>query len=884
MFTEENAGNKEKLNKDKKIELLAPAGNREALHAAVENGADAVYLGGKLFSARQQADNFGTDVLKEELQYAHARGVNIYLTMNTLVSDVEMEQALMFAAEARRAGIDGIIVQDLGLAAALRKVIPDVSLHGSTQMTIYDKNGVRALEKLGFQRVVLARELSLTEASDIARDTFLDAEVFVHGALCICYSGQCLMSSMLGGRSGNRGKCAQPCRLPYRLSGSQPQYLLSPKDMWSLENIVEIADSGIHSLKIEGRMKSPEYVATVVRIYRKYLDMAVKQLEHGDKTPLEIDAGDRHDLLQIFNRGGFSFGYMKGKSGADMMSYDKPNNSGIFLGNVISYDSYMQTIQVRLEDKLNIGDGIQIWTGGSDSPGGIVSSIRSGKQSLKSADKGEMVEVGDFKGKIAAGKGIYKTTDIELNKSARDSFSGRNNKQVDIAGVVSLKAGNPLLLQVDDGAGHVAAFNGTVLPEKAINKPLTEERLREQLSKTGSTPFRFSSLKIELENDLTLPVSEINEVRRTVLDGLLQKRADRYAGLRIDDNISVRIKEVLHRSYSFVDEIKPEVIALYFYRWDENTDYECLGADRIYLPLNAFLRPGFQDRIRGIKAAGTEVFGWLPAITRGNTESMIERFIERIGVQPKNCNSGDQPERMNIDGILVGNISALQKLKSLALKKPDSEETSDENHIPNEASVKKNLRLAGDMSLNIFNALSVYEAAILGLESATLSGELTLQQMIGIAKEIKADGRPVLEAVVYGRLPLMVSEYCVPGSTEGGMKSSSKCSGCCTKGDYSLQDRMGIHFPVLCDKMDCRNTILNSNVLFVPDVVNTLKKAGIDIFRLYIWEEKPEQIKELVQLYRASAAGDTGKLKGFGSLSQQIKEAGHTKGHYFRGV
>lgn len=939
-----------------RTELLAPAGSSEALHAAVENGADAVYLGGKLFSARQQADNFDMAVLKQELEYAHARGVHIYLTMNTLVSDDEMKQALKFAAEAREAGIDGIIVQDLGLAGALRRVIPDVPLHGSTQMTIYDMAGVRALEAMGFKRVVLARELTLKEASEIAQNTQLEVEVFVHGALCVSYSGQCLMSSMIGGRSGNRGRCAQPCRLPYRLIDSMHsdqksqylyegshsgrhdqyhtdvqnvQYLLSPKDMCSLEHIAEIAASGIHSLKIEGRMKSPEYVATVVRIYRKYLDMAQGQSKAQGQTQaqtqaqvqtqgqsqaqgqakadecsrdkLQITDTDMHDLLQIFNRGGFSSGYMKGKTGIDMMSFEKPNNSGIYLGSVAAYDESTHTVSIKLEDKLSIGDGVEIWTVGFNSPGGVVTSISkgdipqrkkntfrsrelnplslNGNASLRTAGKGDLVAIGSFRGKIMPGNGIYKTLDTELNKAARESFIGKNTKRVPMGGHAVLKSGQPLMLKVEDDDGHIASAVGTVLPETAISKPLTDERLKDQLSRTGSTPFVFNELLTELEDGLSLPVSEINEVRRQALDRLLSLRAERYAGLRSDDGISNRIDQVLQQvhetasdgrsgmSESIIEKLPMDMstavtstfgcaapsISLYFYKWDQHIDYVNLGADRLYLPFAALGKPGFSGIVSALRKAGVEVFGWLPPVTRGNCERLIDRFI-------------DQYSTYGVDGILAGNIGTVQRL----MEKGSS------------------LKLAGDISMNLFNALSIQEAAKMGLESVALSIEMTLQQIVGLNNvNVSVDGdknAPIIETAVYGRLPLMTSEYCPIGCVEGGFKASASCSGCCSKGDYKLKDRLGMEFPVLCDRLDCRSTILNAKVLFVPDSLQSLKAGGAGIFRLYIWDETSDRIKELVQLYRAAALGDSREMAAHSELAERVKAAGFTKGHYYRGV
>ncbi len=876
----------------KQIELLAPAGSREALHAAVENGADAVYLGGKLFNARQQADNFDIDVLREELKYSHARGVSIYLTMNTLISDYEMEQALRFAVQARSAGIDGIIVQDLGLAAALRHIMPDMPLHASTQMTVYDIAGARVLEEMGLKRVVLARELTLEEVSEIARHTSLEVEAFIHGALCVCYSGQCLMSSMIGGRSGNRGKCAQPCRLPYQLVGpcqgstQNTRYLLSPKDICSLDFIGDILSSGISSLKIEGRMKSPEYVATVVRIYRRYINLAMERINRGEPGQPEIDAADRRDLLQIFNRGGFSKGYMKGKTGADMMSCEKPNNSGIYLGKTQAYDNRSQMISIRLEDSLSIGDGVEVWTGSSDSPGGTAAAIRKGKQELKSAGKGDLVQIGPIRGRIAPGDGVYKTTDIGLNRIARESFSGRNTRRIEITGQVSLREGNPLMLNVEDQSGHSAAAAGTVLAEKAVNRPLMPERLEEQLHKTGGTPFVFGRLEVDMEGGLSIPVSEINEVRRQALDRLLEARADRYAGGRSDAGISGRLEEalrqpdlVLQQSEQVLQQSgsaerqgyirreptkadRPE-ISVYFYRWDRNTNLSGLGADRVYLPFAALEKPGFSDVVSSLRTEGSRVFGWLPSITRGNYEELIKRFLEKLNKAGKTGRTGESgrsgvSEDSGFDGILAGNIGTFTGFAD------------------------SGLRLAGDISMNLFNALSVRKASKLGLESTALSLEMTLQQIRELSSSLLS--RPALEAAVYGRLPLMISEYCPVGCTAGGYKASSKCSGCCREGEYLLKDRRGIEFPVLCDRVDCRSTILNSAVLFVPDGINSLRKAGIDIFRLYILDERPEDIKELVQLFRAAATGDSREIAAHGSLVERIRAGGFTKGHYYRGV
>lgn len=911
------------INMKNKPELLAPAGNSEALHAAVENGADAVYLGGKLFSARQLADNFELDMLKNEIEYAHVRGVNIYLTMNTLVEDDELEQALDFAADMRRAGIDGIIVQDIGLAGALHRVMPDVPLHASTQMTIYDSDGVRMLEEMGFKRAVLARELSLREAAEITRNTSLEIEVFVHGALCVCYSGQCLMSSIIGGRSGNHGRCAQPCRLPYRLISSRSsdrspernaQYLLSPKDMCSLEFVDELVSSGIRSLKIEGRMKSPEYVATVVRIYRKYLDLAMEHTKIWN-----IAKEDMHDLLQIFNRGGFSAGYMKGKAGSSMMCFDKPNNSGIYLGSVLYYDEWSQNIIVRLEDNLSTGDGIEIWTGGSDSPGGVVTSIKKAenvksrpqffrilKEKLRTATSGNIAAIGNFKGKILPGQKVFKTSDIELNRRARESFTGKNARRVGVSGYAELKAGQPLMLRVEDPEGHTVSVSGTIPPEKAMNRPITMERLREQLNKTGSTPFDFKQLQIALEDGLALPVSEINDVRRQALENLVNARANRYTDLRVEDGIHERMEQVLQQLQPAAAIKKPEyrlrkaaacsasfhagrqagnktepAISLYFYKWDPSMDYAGLGADRIYLPFAAAGTESFQNTAASLGKAGIEVFAWLPPVTRGNLNRLMEKFIygkdTAAGHALYEEDSGSANASQYLDGILAGNLGTVRRLKEMC---------KDGN--------VKGMRLAGDISLNLYNSLSLQEAAKMGMDSAALSVEMTLQQIRGLKAAIQSDGRQKdssdaamnvpstylsIEAAVYGRLPLMISEHCPVGCVEGGFSASSACSGSCSREAYRLKDRRGVEFPVICDKLDCRSIILNSNVLFAPESAESLKTAGVGILRLYILDEPAEVIRELIKLYRA-AAEDSGRVqKDCGGLMEKIKAAGFTRGY-----
>jgi len=515
-----------------KTELLAPAGNWDAFIAAIENGADAVYLGGKILNARQFAGNFDNEQLEKALDYAHVRGAKVYLTLNTIVSDDEMETAVDFVSEAYRMGIDGIIVQDTGLAKLIRELLPDLDLHASTQMTIYSLDGVKLLEEMGFKRVVLARELSLEEIKHIAGNTSMEIEVFIHGALCVSYSGQCLMSSIIGGRSGNRGKCAQPCRLPYELlvkesaegkgAGAEngfrscgKGYLLSPKDIATVEELERIIGAGVRSLKIEGRMKSPEYVATVVGAYRKYLDIAQASLENGNLTKKPVDIMDLTNLAQIFNRGGFTTGYFLGKTGRDIMSYEKPKNWGIYLGEVISHDRAAKTVRIKLDEELSIGDGIEIWNGEEgESPGNVVTLLKVGNRKTDSAKKGDIVTVGSISGRIYKGNKVYRTSSKRLIDQAKETYTRPGSRQTTLLGKITVRAGMPLKLEIEDEEKNRVEMQGDILPETAIKRPLTEERIREQLGKTGGTPFIFKSIDVDLEHGLSLPISEINDIRR----------------------------------------------------------------------------------------------------------------------------------------------------------------------------------------------------------------------------------------------------------------------------------------------------------------------------------------------------------------------------------
>ena len=344
----------------KNIELLSPAGDFDCLKAAIQNGANAVYLGASSFNARASATNFSNSELEEVIKYAHLRNVKINLTLNTLIKNDEFKDALDIAKNAAELGIDAIIVQDLGLAQKIIELFPTIDVHASTQITCHNFESVKKLESLGFKRIVLSRELSVDEIKYICNNTNVEVEVFIHGALCISYSGQCLLSSMIGGRSGNRGRCAQACRLPYELLENDKSidkgYLLSPRDLCSINYLKDLIDAGVTSFKIEGRMKKPEYVSVVTSVYRKYIDKIL-----NDSIQEKLSDSDYNDLMQVFNRGGFSSGHLNSTSNHDLVFKEKQNNMGIYLGRIYDYNKNKGYIKLQLENSnIEVGDSVSI--------------------------------------------------------------------------------------------------------------------------------------------------------------------------------------------------------------------------------------------------------------------------------------------------------------------------------------------------------------------------------------------------------------------------------------------------------------------------------------------------------------------------------------------
>lgn len=856
------------MSLNKKVELLAPAGNYDAFLAAVENGCNAVYLGGKLLNARQFAGNFDDEELQRAVDYAHMREVKVYLTLNTLVLDTEMQEAVEYAAKVYEMGVDAFIIQDIGLASNLKKAIPEITIHASTQMTTYNSEGVAELEKMGFSRVVLARELSLQEIKEICQKTNQEIEVFVHGALCISYSGQCLMSSIIGGRSGNRGKCAQPCRLPYSIQKDNKKlksgYLLSSKDICYIENLKELIDAGVSSFKIEGRMKSPEYVASVVRIYRKYLDQIEEQnllsetkynsknetnyeIKHENKTI--VSNQDMHQLMQSFNRGGFSKGYLKGKSGPDMMAYEKPKNWGTYLGKALEQDRSTNSVKIKLDSTLGNGDGIEIWSNKmfEDSPGGIITKIVKDGKLVKKAHAGDIVWVSVIKGKIEKGSKVYKTSDKELLEQAALSFA-KGTRKTDIKAEFTLKIGQPPTLCLKDSSGNSVTVTGDLFPEKAVNKPLTKERIIEQLGKMGYTPFRITHFTIDVDNDVVIPISELNNIRRKAAELLENKRI-----LSSRKKIKTGNEELIKSIDYFPGNVpispekshhknKKAKISVMLYSIFDNLDINKINTDRLYLPYISLLDKDLSDSASKFRDRGKEVFAYIPAIIKGKHSEIIKKNLCDIS--------------LTVDGFLVGNLGTGKIVRDI---------------------LGNNVKLIGDFSFNILNSSSLHFMKKSGYLGATLSYELNLFQLNAMSypEEFEA------EIGVYGKIPVMTSEYCPVGGSVGN-KQPQKCNTECKNGVYYLKDRRDAAFLVKCDCVDCRSTIFNSNAIFTPDLIGQVCKTGIQYMRLSFVDESVPEINDIVNLHRCII--DNKSYPEMDRVIEKIKAKGYTKGHLQRGI
>lgn len=840
----------------KKIELLAPAGSLAALKAAVENGADAVYIGGPMFSARQKAENFTREQMTAGVQYAHERGCKVHVALNTLVSNAEIGAVVDYAYELAEANVDAVIVQDLGVAHLLRETLPQLPLHASTQMAVHNVPGVQFLEEQGFERAVLARETSLEAIRQIKAETEIELEVFVHGALCVAYSGQCLLSSMIGGRSGNRGLCAQPCRMQYQLvdedgreyQSSDGQYLLSTRDLNMIHYLPELIAVGVTSLKIEGRMKRPEYVAAVVRQYRDAIDA------YYNKTAFDKKQADK-TLLQIFNRD-FTTGYYYGNPGAELMSHSRPDNRGVKIADVMKVEN--RKVWVQLSDTLSVGDGYLLYNQRGEEIAGKVQEMSIKGKTIQSGNPGQIVQL-IVSGNAAGAKIMYRTSDVQLLKQAADSFSRPSQPQKEkVHFKVELHAGKPIMLYAwdDNGSQHYAESEYIV--ELAKNRPSDAESVRKQMDRLGNTAYELGELVTDIEEGVIAPASELNNLRRAAIEGLeAQKKGSEGEAEPLET-----YEEYLDNAGDLLDRIPPQVLAYGLQQKLAVTvgSVEAMqaavehGADYVYLNTTA---------LRKEKVIVPEQFAALARWCHSRNAKLYWTCspIENDTQLKKAAAGMWAAKEAGFDGVAVGNVGLLQTAKEQGWD-----------------------TIIADYQMNIFNDVTLQYLSGQEIGRAVLSPELSLEQ-IG---EFSYLGNLPLELIVHGNLPLMVSEQCVCGSVLGGRTAQKQCSMPCMKAQYSLKDRTGAQFPLYMDE-HCRMHVFNSKTLNLYKRLEEALATGADVLRIEARERSAEWIGTVIAIYKKAieAYNRTGSLITDLSAMQtleQLAPEGSTYGHYFRGV
>lgn len=815
------------------IELLAPAGTWEALEAAVNAGADAVYLGGVAFGARQYADNFGEEEMQKAVEFAHLHRVKLYVTVNTLVDDSEMADLGKYLIFLNNIGIDGIIVQDMGVVNMAQKVAPDLPLHASTQMTITNSEGVKFASEMGMVRSVLARECTLEDIKTICAKSDSEIEVFIHGALCVCYSGQCLMSSLIGGRSGNRGRCAQPCRLPYTLvnkegknileHGDVGQYLLSPKDLNTLDILPQLLEAGIASYKIEGRMKRPEYVAVVTDIYRRAIDSYFA----GNYN---VSDADKQNIEQIFNRD-FTTAYLEKPQGREMMSDRRPNNRGVLIGRVAQLKRDTNKAVVKLEKELHLGDGLEFWVSVGGRVGTTITSMICKGQAVITAASGDQVEI-DVPHGIKMNDRVFRTFDNDLMTFAGNFYGEHNKKRVPLLATVTAHLGKPMTIVLKDEEGNTGSGVTEFIVEAARKHALNEETVMKQLKRLGTSEYILDQLELICDDGVMVPMSEINEARRKATEELNAVRLAKFTPVRKQQHWRRDSLQIMHNHTMskraqlavHVDTLDKAMAAL-----RAGADWLIVGGDAYSLPL---LQKDDYAHIAKIVKNGDRKMAI--ATSRIVSEKQLAYYERQFAFW----------QTLAPDLFLIANNG----LWSMATK----------TQIP----------LWLDYSLNQYNGQSLSLWHQKGAVGATLSPELTMAQVEHLAGETPMQ----LECLVQGPLEMMVSEYCVPGSFVGNL-SEGKCSFNC-KEETFLKDRKDEQFPLMHDQFG-RTHILNGHDLSMITNLKQIEAYGITRLRIDARSYSAVETEQIVTLYRQVLNKDI-------VVSENLPHT--TRGHYFRGV
>ena len=832
-------------------EVLAPAGTYECFRAAINAGADAVYLGGSMFGARAFAGNFEEAELIKAIRTAHLYGRKVYLTVNTLLRNDELEKLVQYVKPYYEEGLDAVIVQDYGVFAVLREAFPGLDLHASTQMTITGKYGAQLLKDMGAARVVPARELSANEIRDIYDNVDVEIESFVHGALCYCYSGQCLLSSMIGGRSGNRGRCAQPCRLTYSANGISEKYLLSPKDMCTIEAVPDILDAGVYSLKIEGRMKSPEYVAGVSYAYRKYVDMYLEKGRDGYR----VEERDIRQLMDLYNRGGFCKGYYYAQNDKSMMTFDRPNHQGIVIGNI-------KNGELVLSQEVNPGDVLEF-------PDGSEYTTPTGKKSGRLAlPKGVLKNPKN-------GAAVYRTRNNELLGQLRAGYID-NDIKIPVRMEIFLKSGERACLKLLSGDKELVVY-GDVL-EPSDKRPAVREDVVKQLKKLGGTVFSSDEGNIvtDIQGRPFVPVRLLNDLRRNALEELESmllsgyKRNHEYMKVQApitagvleadaaQENAGVQEVVDAQENVGTQENTAAQSNAACEAGLTERRDYsegqhditvqvmnkEQLEAvlrtahnnvSRIYISTElsgidgAIMMKGMVDEYNaGISANNRkiEVYMAMPYIFRDMAVTLFERKLEDV-------------KAAGFDGMLIRSPEELGYIRKKGLYELYAG------------------RVVADYDVYTYNKAAFDEYIRLGIHDFTLSEELNAGQLRGLCRSVQ-DRNTYLEKLVYGYLPLMVTAGCT-------LKYTSKDKPCGRPGVYYLTDRKGKQLAALNSCSYCYNLIYNSVPEYLLDKTDEIRNMGVDALRLSFSIEGADEVENIMKMNANSVKA-------------------YTRGHYNRGV
>lgn len=787
-------------------EVLAPAGDAESMRAAVRAGADAVYFGLKGFNARARATNFDADGLAATMRELHANGVRGYVTLNTLVFDAELASLEAAVRACAAAGVDAVIVQDLGVARLVRAVAPGLPIHASTQMTCTDAAGVELARSVGATRVILARELSLDDIAAIRAGTDAELEVFVHGALCISYSGQCLTSEAIGGRSANRGACAQACRLPYELvvdgvkrDLGDRAFLLSPEDLEASALVPRLAELGVASLKIEGRLKGPEYVAATTALYRAAID---------------AHAGEdrRRAALQTYTRGSGP-GFLAGVDHQRLVEGRSCDHRGLLVGACEGVRRVRGRDVVRVRppegggDPVARGDGLLVeggWNGEGEVGGRVWEVEGAGGGALDvwlGPDK-------DVKGAVA-GRRVFKTSD-PANERAIAARVDREPERVRIDVVVSGAIGEPFVLSARSVRGHAAEVRGDAPVERARTSATTPEVVREKMAKLGETPFALGALDVRLPPYAMLPMSSLNRARRALVDALA-------ASLHSPQAVGDATHGALLAAAVPPDRAPPPAGLFVLCRTAAQAHAAVdAGADGVVLDFLELTGTGAALRALRARAAPVHVTLAPPRIRKPGEEK-IDRYLRDLAP----------------DALLVRSLGALR----------------DESTTPR----------IGDFSLNVANRLTAAEVLARGLAAFTPSFDLDAAQLTALCA---TPFGPWAEVVVHHPMPLFHMEHCVIAALLSEGRDHKTCGRPCEKHAVSLRDRAGMDHPVEAD-VGCRNTVFHAAAQSAAGVVPALQQSGVRRFRIELVRESPADVARIVEAYRALLAGraDAGEVK-----------------------